>query len=131
MLPDTITLALSNGGTPVDEAYSRIDQVGNRSLYHGVGHSPTNRKTLGFYRTLPKKAGNFNGVMKGATKLTMDHSIVNAVGDTIVAPAIAEVSFSIPVGVTEAELDGVLDRLEAQIEGQRSILKRLLFGPEV
>lgn len=131
MLDATITLALPNGGTPINEAFSRIDQVGNRSLYHGAGHSPTSRKTLGFYRSLPKKSGNFNGVMKGATKLTMDHSVLNAVGDTIVAPAIAEVSFSLPVGMTEAQFDGVLDRLEAQIEGQRSILKRLLFGPEV
>lgn len=131
MLDSTITLALPNGGTPLNEAFTRIDQVGNRSIYHGAGHSPVSRKTLGFYRTLPKKSGNFLGVMKGATKFTMDNTVVNAVGESIVAPSIAEISFSIPVGVTETEFDDVLDRLEAQVEGQRAILKRLLFGPEV
>lgn len=131
MLDSTITLALPNGGTPINEIYTRIDQVGNRSLYHGSGHSAVLRKTLGFYRTLPKKSGNFLGVMKGATKVTIDQTVVNAVGDPIVAPSIAEMSFSIPIGVTESEFDAILDRLEAQVEGQRSILKRLLFGPEV
>lgn len=131
MLENTINLALPNNGTPVDAIFTRIDVFQNRSLYHGPGHSNTARNTLGFYRTHPKKTGNFLGVMKSATKVTRDLDVLNAVGESIVSPMIAEISFSVPVGATEAEVETLLDHLEAQVEGQRAILKRTLFGPEI
>lgn len=131
MLENTITLALPNGGNPVNAGFTRIDVFQNRSLYHGPNHSNTARETLGFYRTYPKKTGNFLGVMKSATKITKDLSVLNAVGEPIVSPMIADISFSVPVGATAAEVDILLDHLEAQVEGQRAILKRTLFGPEI
>lgn len=69
--------------------------------------------------------------MKSATKITKDLSVLNAVGEPIVSPMIADISFSVPVGATAAEVDILLDHLEAQVEGQRAILKRTLFGPEI
>lgn len=131
MLENTITLALPNGGTPTNAVFTRIDVFQNRSLYHGPGHSNTARNTMGFYRTYPKKTGNFLGVMKSASKITKDLEVLNAVGEPIVSPMIADISFSVPVGATEAEVDVLLDHLEAQVEGQRAILKRTLFGPEI
>lgn len=131
MLENTITLALPNGGSPVNAVFTRIDVFQNRSLYHGPGHSNTSRKLLGFYRTPAKKSGNFLGVMKSATKVTMDLAVLDALGATITSPQIGEISFSVPIGATETQVDTLLDHLEAQIEGQRSILKRTLFGPEI
>lgn len=131
MLENTITLALPNGGNPINSIFTRIDVFQNRSLYHGPSHSNTARKTMGFYRTYPKKTGNFLGVMKSAVKITFDLDVLNAVGDPIVSPMIGEISFSIPVGAVEAEVDLLLDHLEALVEGRRAELKRTLFGPEI
>lgn len=131
MLENNITLSLKNGGTPVDAVFVRIDVNGNRSLYHGPGHSNIARNTVNFYRTPVKKSGNFLGVMKSAIKVTQDLDVLNAVGDPIVSPEIGEVSFSIPVGATEAEVDRLLDHLLAMVDGQRAVVKRTLFGPEI
>lgn len=131
MLENEITLALPNGGTPVNAIFKRIDVLQNRSLYHGPGHFPTARNTMGFYRTPSKRVGNFLGVMKSALKYTHDLQVLNAVGETITSPMIGEMSFSIPVGATEVNVDLTFDHLEALIEGQRAIVKRTLFGPEI
>lgn len=131
MLPDTITLALPNGGTPVDKAFARIDVLQNRSVYHGPAHTTLMRQTLGFYRTPSKRIGKFNGVMKSAAKVTLDINVPNAIGETVVSPQIGELSFSVPVGATEVNVDLLFDHIEALIEGQRAIMKRTLFGPEI
>lgn len=131
MLENEITLALPNGGTPANALFKRIDVVQNRSLYHGPGHSPIARNTLGFYRTPSKKVGNFLGVMKSSMKHTMDIQITNAVGETVTSPQIGELSFSIPVGATELSVDKTFDHLEALLESQRAVCKRTLFGPEI
>lgn len=131
MLDDTITLALPNGGSPVNEVAKRIDVLTNRSVYNLAGHSPSMRKTLGFYRTPAKRVGKFLGVMKSAVKVTLDNDVVNAEGSPLVSPMIADIGFAVPIGSTEAEVDGLLDRVEALVEGQRAILKRTLFGPEI
>lgn len=131
MLPDTITLALPNGGTPVNSDFKRIDVLSNRSVYHGPGHNTLSRVTLGFYRTPSKKIGNFNGVMKSAAKATLDIEVQNAIKETIVAPQIGEMSFSIPVGATELQVNRLFDHLDALVHGQRAIILRTLFGPEI
>lgn len=131
MLPSEITLALPNGGSPVNAVFNRIDVFQNRSVYHGPGHNPLMRNTVGFYRTPSKKVGNFNGVMKSAIKSTRDLSVPNAIGNPTISPAIGEVSFSIPIGATEADVNTTFDHLEALLEGQRAICRRTLFGPEI
>lgn len=131
MLPDTVTLALPNSGTPVNRAFKRIDVLQNRSVYHGPAHTTLLRETLGFYRTPSKKIGNFNGVMKGAVKTTLDIEVQNAIKETIVSPQIGEMSFSIPVGATVANVNQLFDHLDALIQGQREIMLRVLFGPEI
>lgn len=131
MLPETVTMVLPNNGTPVNEVATRIDVAGNKSIYNLAGHSVVKRKTVNFYRSYPKRTGDFNGVMKSSCKFTLDEDVANAVGETIVAPMIGEVNLSVPVGLTEAKVDGILDRIEAYIEGQRPLIKRQLFGPEV
>lgn len=131
MLENTITLALPNGGTPQDAIFQRIDVFQNRSVYHGPGHSTTSPNTMTFYRTPSKVSGAFLGVMKSAAKVSKATIVPNNIGVNITAPRIAEVSFSVPVGATEANVDDLFDHIEALIEGQRAILKRTLFGPEI
>lgn len=131
MLENNVVLSLKNGGTPINANFVRIDVVGNRSLYHGPEHSNIARNTMNFYRTPVKKSGNFLGVMKSAVKFTRDLDVLNAVGDPIVSPEIGEISFSIPVGATEGEVNVLLDHILAMVEGQRAIIKRTLFGPEI
>lgn len=131
MLPESITLALPNGGTPVNEIATRIDVFTNRSSYNLAGHSPALRKQLGFYRTLPKRQGKFLGVTRSAVKVTLDIDVPNSVGEPTVQPLIADLGFAVPIGATEAEFDGLLDRVEALVKAQRAILKRTIFGPEI
>lgn len=130
MLENNLTLTLANGGTPVNISIARIDVLQNRSVYHEPTHSTTMRKTVGFYRTLPKRNGDFLGVAKSALKSTVDLTVQNAKGESIISPAIGEISFSIPIGATESDLDHLLDRLEALIKS-RAIIKRTIFGPEI
>lgn len=130
MLENTLTLSLPNGGTPVNMTITRIDVFQNRSVYHEPTHSTTVRRTVGFYRTLPKRSGDFLGVSKSAAKTTMDLSVLDAKGATITAPAIGEISFSVPIGATEAAIDSLLDRLDALISN-RTVIKRTILGPEI
>ena len=130
MLNDSITLTLPNGGTPVNVNITRIDVLQNRSVSHEPAHKTTVRKTVGFYRTLPKRSGDFLGVAKSAVKSTLDMTVQNAKGEPVISPMIGEISFSIPIGAVEADIDTLLDRLEALIKS-RSIIKRTLLGPEI
>lgn len=130
MLDNTIVMTLPNGGTPVNVNITRIDVLQNRSVYHEPTHSTTMRKTVGFYRTLPKRSGDFLGVAKSAVKSTLDMTVANAKGEPVVSPMIGEISFSIPIGAVEADIDSLLDRLEALIKS-RSVIKRTLLGPEI
>lgn len=130
MLENTLTLSLPNGGTPVNMTITRIDVFQNRSVYHEPTHSTTARRIVGFYRTLPKRSGDFLGVSKSAAKTTMDLSVLDAKGATITAPAIGEISFSVPIGATEAAIDSLLDRLDALISN-RTVIKRTILGPEI
>lgn len=119
MLSDTITLSvdLLNNGTRTNQAYTRADEFQNRSVYEGPSHSLISKDTLTFYRTKPTKSGNFNGTAKSALKFSTDTSVpaVN-VADTIVAPMIGEVSFSLPVGCTAAQVKILRQRMVAILD---------------
>lgn len=93
MLTSPITLA--------SEAFTRETYDLNRSVYHGASHTAAARHLLGFYRTYPKKTGNSYGVEKCSVKITIDHEVATVDGGTTVAPLICEVSFAMPVGVTD------------------------------
>lgn len=105
--PTAIVLPVdaANDANPANETYSHFQGYENRSLYIGGSHTPDNRDTLGLYRTFPTKSGNFKGVSKSAVKLTKDCTVVGVDSSTtITSPIIIDVSFSVPVGVSLAEL---------------------------
>lgn len=105
MLANQITLAVDvlNNETLVNHAFTRFEEYQNRSLYKGPTHTLISRDVLGFYRTMPTKSGNFNGVAKSSFKLTMDMEVPGVDSTTsLTAPGIIEVSQSLPIGCTPA-----------------------------
>lgn len=109
MLSNTITLAVddnNDGGTTptIEHIYSRFDEYQNRSEYIHANHTVATRDKLGFYRTFPKTNGNFRGTQKCAVKLTKDYSVDGVDAETtLVRPAIGEIGFSFPVGLTPTQ----------------------------
>jgi hypothetical protein len=107
MQPNTITLAVDELNTDIttDHVFQRFEEFQNRSVYIGPNHTVAGRNQLSFYRTFPKQSGNFRGTAKSAVKFTLDKTVLGVDGSSsIVAPLIVEVSFSIPVGTTDADI---------------------------
>lgn len=120
MQPGSITLnvdTLNDGTTIVAEVYTRYDEYNNRSVYIGESHDLSLRDMLSLYRTFPKASGNFKGVAKSAAKLTYDIVVpgLDGVAD-LTAPLIAEMSFSVPVGATDAQVLLMRQRLLALLD---------------
>jgi hypothetical protein len=106
MLDNVITLAVDelNDTNTVDHVFNRYDEFQNRSVYSGENHQLTARDILTFYRTFQKVSGNFRGVAKSSAKFTQDFVVDGVDGvSQLTSPLIAEVNFSIPVGVTVAD----------------------------
>jgi hypothetical protein len=107
MQPNLITLPvdLLNNDTTTDLDLTRFEEYVNRSVYVTDNHMISARDTLGLYRTFPKQSGNFLGVQKTCVKFTRDYVVDGADGVTTVkAPCIVEVSFSVPVGMSDADI---------------------------
>lgn len=128
MLDNSLTLSVdvAHDSNLVDITYTRFDELLNRSVYNSENHNDLKRDTLGFYRTLPKKSGNSRGVKKSAFKLTQDQDVpgVDAT-TTLVAPAIFDVSSSLPVGTSPAVVMEMRQRLVALINSD-VFIKRLM-----
>jgi hypothetical protein len=106
MLDNTLSIDVdeANNASTVQHDYRKHNVYENRSVYYGPNHSQTNRELLGFYRTEATKSGNYRGVSKNSIKLTHDVEVEGVdTTTTVTAPAIAEISFSLPVGTTAAK----------------------------
>lgn len=122
MLDNTISLTvdvLNDGSTTADETqvYTRYEEHLNRSVYTGADHTMVAPHTLSFYRTQPKVNGNFRGMAKSAMKISECISVDGVDTTTsVIAPLLAEVSFSVPVGATTAQLVELRQRLIALLD---------------
>lgn len=119
MQADQVSLSVdvANNGIPVAEVFSRYEEFPNRATYIGDGHTPDSRNQFGLYRTFPSKSGNFKGVGKTALKFTQDIQVAGVdVASTLTAPMIAEVSFSLPVGATPADVKHIRQRVIAALD---------------
>lgn len=119
MQPNTLTLSVdaANNSSPANEVYTRYDEAQNRSVYIGEDHLPATRNLLAIYRTFPTRSGNFKGTAKTSVKLTQDYEVPGVDSSTtLTVPAIAEVSFSLPVGVTVAQAKHLRQRLIAALD---------------
>jgi len=107
MQPEVITLGIdvANDSTIVNYDFTRYDSYQNRTVYIADAHVQTARDTLTLYRTTPKPSGNFRGTTKTAFKFSKDYIVDGVDGvSQLSAPAIVEVSFAIPVGVSTANM---------------------------
>lgn len=105
MLANTLTLSVdvNNDGTPQNQDYLRREEFKDRSIYIGPDHAPELKNLLGFYRTFPKQSGNFRGTCKSSFKFTKEIPVPGVDSTTsLVVPVILEVSFSTPLGTSEA-----------------------------
>lgn len=107
MQPNEITVAVDvlNNGTTTNKIYQRFDDsTPNKSLYVTSVHTMMSRDTLALFRTFPKPSGNFAGVSRTTIKFSRD-VIVPGVDSTTnqTSQIIAEVNFSIPVGINAAQ----------------------------
>jgi hypothetical protein len=120
MQATTVTLAVdaeNDGGTLTNEVYSKYEEYQNRSLYIGADHALDERNTIGLYRTFPTRSGNFKGTAKSSVKFTQDFNVAGVDSSTtITAPVIVEVSFSVPVGVAQADLVHMRQRAIALLD---------------
>lgn len=106
-LPSTITLAVDelNNLTLVNEALSHFETTLNRSTYIGELHTALTKDQLAFYRTAHKSNGNFRGTDKTSFKFTREVIVDGVDGvSQLTVPLIFEVSASIPVGVSAADM---------------------------
>ena len=119
MQDNVITLAVDelNNATTVNHVFNRYDLFQNRSVYTGANHQLTARDLLTLYRTQAKASGNFRGVAKTSVKFTQDFAVDAVDGiSSLTSPIIAEITFSIPVGVTVADQLVMRQRLIALLD---------------
>jgi hypothetical protein len=82
------------------------------------------RDLMAFYRSVPKKSGNFNGVAKSAVKFTVDKEVEGVDSSTtVIAPLIGEISFSVPLGTTAAEAMELRQRMIAALDNDTIMVK--------
>lgn len=126
MLDNTITLAVDklNSGAITNVAFSRQEEFQNRAKYISPAHTLAKRDTLDFYRTFPSKTKDFNGVAKSGFKFTVDTEVPGVDPATSrIAPQIAEVSFSLPIGFTTAQLVELRQRIIAVLDNDALMLR--------
>lgn len=119
MQPDTITLAVdvANNGTTVNYDFTRYEENLNRTKYIGENHSIDTVDMCTIFRTPPKQSGNFRGVAKSSFKFTKDGIVLGVDGlANLTSPIIAEVSFSIPVGTSTADVVKMRQRIIALLD---------------
>lgn len=126
MQSNTITLPvdLANTGSTTDAVFTRVEEYLNRSVYKSATHSLLMRDLMAFYRSVPKKSGNFNGVAKSAVKFTVDKEVEGVDSSTtVIAPLIGEISFSVPLGTTAAEAMELRQRMIAALDNDTIMVK--------
>lgn len=119
MQPNQIILTVDpeNTGVTESQTYDRYEESLNKSVYIGATHVPESRDTMALYRTQPTKSGNFKGVAKSAVKFTEDIAVAGVDSSTtLTAPMIVDVSFSIPVGATDAQVEEIRQRVIAALD---------------
>lgn len=126
MLENTITLAVDklNTGVTTNVVFSRQEEYQNRAKYISPAHTLAKRDTLDVYRTFPTKTKDFNGVAKSGFKFTVDTEVPGVdTSVTRISPQIAEVSFSLPIGFTTAQLIELRQRIIALLDNDALMLR--------
>jgi hypothetical protein len=127
MLDNTVTLPVDilNTDVTTDRIYTRYEEYLNRSVYIGPDHTLSLMDTLSFYRSFPKVSGNFRGMAKTSFKFSDECTVLGVDGiSSLTLPKIAEMSFSLPVGVTAADVLELRQRIIALLDSD-TIMNKL------
>lgn len=120
-------------GTTIPVAFTRFDgSIPNRSIYiQRDEHTLAHHRKLTFYRALPKKAGTSKGTAKCRFKFSSEHSIAGVDGTAVLTlPAIVEVAFSLPVGLSPEDTLFMVQQAVA-LMSSRSVIDPLTLRQEI
>jgi len=131
MLADSIQLQVLTATPANGFLVARFAQQVNRTDYIVSGHTTAARDQLQIYRTFPKRNGDSLGVRKCAVKYTKDIEVLNALGDTVKMPLIVELSFAIPEGTTNNQIDAALVMPRGLLTSTSAILEPLTRTLEI
>lgn len=83
----------------------------NAAAYVSPVHTATVKDDIRISRVLAKPTSTFSGVVRQAFKLTRTHTLTGALSTT--GESITEITFSIPVGTSTANIDSICADLGA------------------
>jgi hypothetical protein len=89
--------------------YEVVDGV--KAVYHGPNHTDTNRQTLEFIRTEPKRSGTDFGVRRGFIRFTEDTTATTSDASSKKSQIVSNASINWPVGYTSTASDLIKDQL--------------------
>lgn len=119
-----ITVDPANDANPATESYVRYTDSETRAVFIGAAHLPEARDMITLYRTEPTKSGNFKGVKKTACKFTLDQTVDGVDGTSqLTVPAIVDVSFSLPVGMTDAAMEHIRQKVIGLLDDSTTMWK--------
>lgn len=93
------------------KAYTADSFGTNRIGYIGAGKTVSVKDDVALTRTAPKATDAFSGVGRTSAKLTRTLTLTGA--KTVSGDAICEISMSVPVGYTAADVDAILNDMGA------------------
>lgn len=101
----------------------------NSALYYSSAHSATNKDDFRIARVAPKATSTFSGVNRQSFKLTRTHTLSGALTST--GESITEMSFSLPVGISAANVDSIcadLGAFFASAAGKTMVKSQVITG---
>jgi len=100
----------------VPTTYTRFEEIQNRTTYLELdNHSSMKPRKLQLYRSPLSSPGLSFGKQKSAVKFTDGFDVLNKEGATVVENALVNISFSLPVGLSDAQRTLVRERVVAMI----------------
>lgn len=84
-------------------------QTPDRNRYTGPSHTLSAKDYFDLSRVSPKATSDFSGVARSSVKITRTVALTGALSSS--GTAIAEASFSTPVGMAEVDVDSLRDDL--------------------
>jgi len=132
MLDNIVIEYMPDRTTPVEFDYNRYRSNGiNRTSWHGESHTDQMRDELSLLVGDPKTSANFRGVRKSTFKITRDQEVTGVDTSTeLIAPLIANVSFSAPVGTSDAAFIDVCEAIRGLLD-QPALMKSVALNGEI
>lgn len=103
---------MAQNNTITYPSVNNVDRVGGKGTYRFSSHTDSMRHLLTLIRKAPVVQGASKGVRHSTIRITKDLSVESTeVGVDIVKPYTLELSFHVPVGATDAEINAEIINL--------------------